>query len=126
MGFPRKGCVPSCWQIREQAGRGRGRHRDIEMGPKTERYKTDTERERYGEIQRHRETQRHREIQRHREMQRHRETQRWGQRHRDTGQTQRGRDMEGHRDTTAGREDGSSVCKVRGFAPGSVHEEVGL
>ena len=56
------------------------------------------------------------------------ETQRHRDRARDTeiqGRTQRGRDMEGHRDT-AGREDGSSVCRVSRFAPGNVHEEVGL
>ena len=81
------------------------------MGPETPRYK---------------DRQRGRDTGRHRDVETGPETQRQGQRYRDTGQTQRGRDMEGHRDTTAGREDGSSVCKVRGFAPGSVHEEVGL
>ena len=41
-------------------------------------------------------------------MERHRDAE--TQRHQDT-RTDRGRDMEGHRDT-AGREDGSSVCRV--------------
>ena len=87
-GLPKEGLCP--FLLAEQRAGWKGEGETQRQGQRHRDTRTDTERERHGETQRHRDA----------ETQRHQDT-----------RTDRGRNMEGHRDT-AGREDGSSVCRV--------------